>query len=82
MVILPVACDKLLVGKVRNVHRIAAGHMPVAVVREQQPFELIIHDRLRGRERALHLVEHDALIAEVVALALVAPALLPEDLGL
>ena len=62
--------------------RIAAGHMAIEVVREQEAVHLVLQHRGGRAEGALHLVEHHALVAQVLPFALIAPALLPEDLAL
>ena len=80
MVILPVVRDELLIGQVRDAGGIPAGVEAVAVVGTEECVGLMGHDAHGGGHAALHLVEHHALVADLIAFPLVPPALLTEDL--
>ena len=74
---------ELLAGKLRNMGRVAAGDKTVAGVGEKAAENLIEAQGVRGGERALHLVEHHALVAGPAFLVqLIMPALLAEDFRL
>ena len=50
----------LLIGQCRDAGRVAAGNKAVSRVREHGPFQRVLQLRVRGSQRALHLVVHHA----------------------
>ena len=75
-------CDKLLVAQIGDALGSAAGGEAVAGVRVHEPVAGIAHDALDIGVCALHLAEHDAVVADRAFLVkLVVPALLHEYLG-
>ena len=84
VVIPPVVGDELLVGQLGDALRVAAADEAVAAVREQQTHGLRLHQLADIGESTLHLAVYNAVVIGlgVLAVELIVPALLHEDLGL
>ena len=58
------------------------GIEAVAVIREQQMHDAPLSHLIYCGHGALHLIEHHAVIGQILAVNLVVPALLAEDIGI
>ena len=74
--------DELLIGKIRDLFRIAARDKPITAVGEETPIGLIHDHFVYRRERSLHLIEHDALEYRLLfrIADFIMPSLLIEDI--
>ena len=74
---------ELFISQRRDDGRITAGIEAVAGIREQQRKHFVFRELIDAAHCALHLIEHNALIAECAVLILFdVPALLIEDIGI
>ena len=77
----PVGVDKILVGQIRNVLRIAAGIESVRRIRQHRQAHGILQQLVRIGHGSLHFVEHHALVRRRPRfIEGVMPALLPENI--
>ena len=80
MIIGPVEIQKLLIGKLGNHLRVAAGLHPVGGVRIQKTCNLSPQHTFGGGEGTLHLIVNDAVVDQLsVLIQLIVPAFLTKD---
>ena len=82
MIVGAVEIQKLFIGKLRNILRIAAGFHAVGIVREKIIHNLSVQHLVRGRKCSLHLIIYNTIIGKrtFLLLQMVIPALLAENL--
>ncbi len=74
--------QKLFIGKLRNILRIAAGFHAVGIVREKMVHNFSFQHLVRGRKCALHLIVYNTIVCEraFLLLQMVIPSFLAENL--
>ena len=80
MIIPAVRSHTALIGKVRDMRRIAAGIPAIACIREKQAHDSPVHDGPYLRHGPFHFIEHNPLEARRITRAIQVPALLKEDI--
>ena len=81
MIIRAVEIQKLLIGKLRNILRVASGFHAISIIREKAALNLPVQNLVRGRKCPLHLIVYNAIVGQrtFFILKMIAPAFLTED---
>ena len=82
MIVGAVEIQKLFIGKLRNILRIAAGFHAVGIVREKMVHNFSFQHLVRGRKCAFHLIVYNTIVCEraFLLLQMVIPSFLAENL--